>query len=67
MPIIQVQILKGRSKEQIKSLITDITNACAKNLSIHPDRVRVLVSEIHDTHWGAGGRTMAERGKAEFS
>ena len=60
MPIIQVQILKGRSNEQIKSLIADLTDAAVKNLTVQPEQVRVLLTEIEESHWGAGGLTMDE-------
>lgn len=60
MPIIQVQVLEGRSKEQIKGLIEDITEASVKNLEVRPEQVRVIVTEIQDTNWGAGGLTMKE-------
>ncbi|MCM3452419.1 4-oxalocrotonate tautomerase [Heyndrickxia oleronia] len=60
MPIIQVQIIKGRSKDKINSLIEDITLATVKNLSVNAEQVRVLVNEIPDTHWGVGGTTKAE-------
>ncbi|MEK4924517.1 4-oxalocrotonate tautomerase [Cytobacillus sp. FSL R5-0569] len=58
MPIIQIQVLEGRSNEQIKSLIKDVTQAVVENLSVNSEQVRVLVTEIPDTHWGAGGFTM---------
>ncbi|KAA0966282.1 4-oxalocrotonate tautomerase [Sporosarcina sp. ANT_H38] len=60
MPIIQIQVLKGRSNEQIKNLIVDVTDAAVKNLFVKPEQVRVLVTEVEDTHWGAGGFTMNE-------
>jgi len=60
MPIIQIQVIKGRSNELIKSLILDITEVTVKNLSVKPEQVRVLVTEVADTHWGAGGSTMDE-------
>ncbi|WP_153731482.1 2-hydroxymuconate tautomerase family protein [Sporosarcina obsidiansis] len=60
MPIIQVQVLKGRSDEQIKGLIEDITEAAVTNLQVRPEQVRVVVTEIAETHWGAGGLTMKE-------
>lgn len=60
MPIIQVQVLKGRNNEQIKSLIADLTGATVRNLSVKPEQVRVLITEVADTHWGAGGFTMNE-------
>lgn len=60
MPIIQVQILEGRDIDQIKNLIADLTDAAIKNLSENPEQVRVWVTEILTTHWGAGGITKSE-------
>jgi len=60
LPIIQVQVLKGRSNEQIKSLIGDLTEAAVKNLSVRPEQVRILVTEFEDTHWAVGTKTMNE-------
>ncbi len=60
MPIIQVQVLEGRSDEQIKGLIEDITTAAVNNLEVRPEQVRVIVSEIENTKWGVGGLTMKE-------
>ena len=60
MPIFQVQVLKGRKREQIKGLIADVTEAAVKNLAVKPEQVRVLVTEIDHSHWGAGGLPMEE-------
>ncbi len=60
MPIFQVQVLKGRKPEQIKGLIADVTEAAVKNLAVKPEQVRVLVTEIDHSHWGAGGIPMEE-------
>jgi len=60
MPIIQVQVLKGRNDEQIKGLIEGITDAAVTNLEVKREQVRVIVTEIADTHWGAGGEVMKE-------
>lgn len=60
MPIIQVQVLKGRSREEVRGLIVDITDAAVKNLSVKPEQVRVLVTEMEHSHWGAGGLPIDE-------
>ncbi|MFD1707541.1 2-hydroxymuconate tautomerase family protein [Siminovitchia sediminis] len=60
MPIIQVQVLKGRSREEIRGLIADVTEAAVKNLSVKPEQVRVLVTEMEHSHWGAGGLPIDE-------
>jgi len=60
MPIFQVQVLKGRSREEIKGLIADVTEAAVKNLSVKPEQVRVLVTEMEHSHWGAAGLPIDE-------
>lgn len=60
MPIIQVQVLKGRSREEVRGLIADVTQAAVKNLSVKPEQVRVLVTEMEHSHWGAGGLPIDE-------
>ncbi|KZE54721.1 4-oxalocrotonate tautomerase [Brevibacillus parabrevis] len=57
MPIVQVSILEGRDKEQIRQMIEGITQAIADSLQVKPEQVRVLVTEVPPSHWGAGGVT----------
>ncbi|WP_408011123.1 4-oxalocrotonate tautomerase [Pseudalkalibacillus sp. A8] len=57
MPIIQVQVLKGREEAQINTLISNVTDAVVKSLDVNPGQVRVLITEIADTHWGVGGKS----------
>jgi 4-oxalocrotonate tautomerase len=55
MPIINIQILEGRSNDKIKSLIASVTDTVAEQLETPKDRIRVLVTEVPKTHWGIGG------------
>lgn len=61
MPIVQVSILEGREKEQIKQLIEGVTSAITASLEVKPEQVRVLVTEIPLSHWGVGGITKEEQ------
>ncbi|MCQ6264608.1 2-hydroxymuconate tautomerase family protein [Fictibacillus sp. WQ 8-8] len=56
MPIIQVQIIKGRSDEQIQNMIASVTESAASTLNVKPEQVRVLVTEVEGKHWAAGGK-----------
>ncbi|MEX2462580.1 MAG: 4-oxalocrotonate tautomerase [Paenibacillaceae bacterium] len=55
MPIINIQILEGRSIDKIKSLIASVTDTVAEELDAPKERIRVLVTEVPKTHWGIGG------------
>jgi 4-oxalocrotonate tautomerase len=55
MPIIQVQLIEGRPKEKIAEVIQNITNTVAETLDAPKESIRVLVTEIPNTHWGVAG------------
>lgn len=61
MPIIQVQMLEGRSDEKIKSLIARLTDVVSEELDAPKERVRVLVTEVQKTHWGVGGISVSDQ------
>ncbi|WP_339203843.1 4-oxalocrotonate tautomerase [Paenibacillus sp. FSL K6-3182] len=60
MPIVTIQMMEGRSTEQIKSLIASVTETIAAELNSPKERIRVLVTEIPSTHWGIAGVPAAE-------
>lgn len=63
MPIINVQMIKGRPPEKIEELIKNLTKTTAKTLDAPIENVRVLVTEIPDTHWGISGKSVSEKRK----
>lgn len=63
MPIVQVSILQGRDKEQIRNLIEGVTAAITTSLDVQPEQVRVLVTELPPSHWGVGGVTKEVRSR----
>ncbi|WP_256761949.1 4-oxalocrotonate tautomerase [Cohnella sp. WQ 127256] len=60
MPIINIQLMEGRSPEKIRSLIETVTDAVAEELNSPKERIRVLVTEVPKTHWGIGGVPASE-------
>ena len=60
MPIIQVQVLEGRSDEKIKELIAGITDTAVRTLEVKPEQVRVIVQTVPNKYWGVGGVTKDE-------
>ncbi len=60
MPIINIQIAQGRTEEQIKELIQNLTNTTSETLGAPKQNVRVIVTEVPKTHWGIGGTAMSD-------
>jgi 4-oxalocrotonate tautomerase len=50
MPIIHVNLIKGRTVEQKRKLVAGITDAVVKSLDVEPDTVKIILQDIakHD-------------------
>jgi len=61
MPLIQVTLRAGRSPEQLRALISALTDAAVEAIGAPKPTVRVVLHEVPATHWAAGDVTLAER------
>jgi 4-oxalocrotonate tautomerase len=62
MPLAQLYLAEGRTPEQKKVLIEKVTQAFVDALGSKPETVSIIVQDIPKNAWGAGGKTLAERG-----
>ena len=60
MPEVYVHAIEGRSKEQKRALIKDITDAVVKNFSVPVDAVTVEIVESEPTAKAKGGVLFSE-------
>ena len=65
MPLIEVTMVEGRTPEQVRALITGLTDAAVAAVDAPRETVRVVVREVPPTHWAAGDVTIAERRAAQ--
>ena len=61
MPEIIVYAVEGRSPEQKKALMKDITDAVVKNFGTTADNVTVQIVEARRTYKAKGGIPFSER------
>lgn len=61
MPEVHVFMAEGRTDEQKKNMMTDITKALVDNLGVSADVVTVQIIEAKLTEKMKGGQTFAER------
>ena len=54
--IIEMKFFPGRTKEQKKVLIENITHALKERLSIDPSDVFIVIQEPPLENWGIGGK-----------
>lgn len=61
MPLIEVTLVAGRSPDQLRQLITSITEAVVSSVDAPREAVRVVLREVPASHWAAGDVTIEER------
>ena len=59
MPVVNVNVWKGISEENIKKIIAGITDVFV-NIGIPRQVVEVIVHEIPKSHWGIDGKPATE-------
>lgn len=55
MPYVNLQITKGASRDQKRSLVEDITASLVKNLNKDPEHIHIVIQEIAEEDWGYAG------------
>lgn len=60
MPIVQIDLLAGRSPEQLRGLVQDVTEAVVKNTGVSAQSVHVILREMQPEHYAVGGQLKAD-------
>lgn len=55
MPIVTVQLLEGRSDEQLKNLVKEVTDAVESTTNADRSAISVVIQEMKKGHYGVAG------------
>lgn len=55
MPVIQVNLMQGRTPAQKDAFAKEVTEAAVRTLGVKPEAVRVLLNELPAAHWYVAG------------
>ena len=55
MPFIHVELLEGRTPEQKKALIEDITEVVSKDADVPKERIHVIIRDMKHGDYGCDG------------
>ncbi|EAC2629248.1 4-oxalocrotonate tautomerase [Listeria monocytogenes] len=55
MPFVTIQFLEGRSDDQKKALVSEVTEVVSKNLKAPKENIHVILEEMKKTNYGVGG------------
>ena len=60
MPTYHVEMLEGRTVEQKKKLVQEITRITVEVLGGSPDAVDILITDVKPENWSTGGKLWSE-------
>ena len=64
MPEVTISMAAGRTDEQKKNIMLDITAAIVKHANVDPEAVVIQINEAPLAHKMKGGKTFVERAAA---
>ncbi len=60
MPTYHVEMFEGRSPEQKKQLVEEVTRVTAETLGCSPEAVDIIITEVKRENWSTGGKLWSE-------
>ena len=61
MPIIRVEMFKGRDTAQKRALVKELTDAFVRAAGGNPASVHVVITDIDKSDWGSGGELCSDK------
>ncbi|MGX7029889.1 2-hydroxymuconate tautomerase [Vagococcus zengguangii] len=60
MPIVHIELLEGRTDEQKKSMVQEVTEAISKTSGAPKENIHVVIQEMKKEHYAVGGVLKSE-------
>ena len=60
-PLVHIDLIEGRSEEQLKGLVKDVTAAISKNANVPADRVHIVLNEMRKDRYSVGGTMVSDK------
>ena len=61
MPFVVVKMIEGRSVEQKRRRVKELTNVVVKYTGVTEDQVHVVIEDYAKENWAAGGVLLADK------
>lgn len=61
MPLVHIDLIEGRSEEQLKGLVKDVTAAIAKNANVPEERIHIVLNEMRPDRYSVAGKRASDK------
>jgi 4-oxalocrotonate tautomerase len=62
MPMIKVEMFPGRTPEQKRALVRELTDAFVRTAGGTPESVQIVLSDVEKENWASGGQLFSDKG-----
>jgi 4-oxalocrotonate tautomerase len=63
MPLAQIYLIEGRTAEQKRAVIENVTRALGEAVGAPKEAVRVVIQDVPAENWGIAGATAKSLGR----
>ncbi|RXK19156.1 2-hydroxymuconate tautomerase [Macrococcus sp. DPC7161] len=60
MPFITVELIEGRSEEQLKKIVEEVTEVVSKNANAPKENIHVFIKELKKERYAVAGKLKSE-------
>jgi len=60
MPILRLEMHPGRTPEQKRAFVREVTRVTVDTLNCPPESVDIIISEVPREHWAKAGKLIAD-------
>ena len=60
MPLVTIEMYEGRSVEQKKNLVKEVTEAVVRTTGTTEDHVWIIIKDVPKHNWGMKGKLSSE-------
>jgi 4-oxalocrotonate tautomerase len=61
MPLVEVRMMVGRSREQKRRMAAELTRVMVETAGATPEAVHVIITETDGDHWAVAGTLVNDR------
>lgn len=60
MPLVHIDLIEGRTPEQLRTMVQDVTAAITKNTGAPKEHIHIVLNEMKKEHYAVGGVLKAD-------
>jgi len=60
MPFITIELVEGRTEEQLKAMVTEVTEVVSKTTNAPKENIHVFIEELKKNRYAVNGKLKSE-------